>query len=192
MQDGGIKKTGNDDGLPGLSGVQHEYLLQLARDAVVRTVQREPHLIPEYTDNALAANYGAFVTLKIRGELRGCIGSIVSAKPIPETIADMAVKSATTDPRFPPIGPSEINELEFDISILGPLSEVKEISEIKIGLHGLVIEQGYKRGLLLPQVATENKMDVETFLGHTCMKAGLPDDAWRKGATILKFAAEVF
>jgi len=182
----------NKDGLPGLNEVQKQYLLNLARESVSRTVQREPKSRPEYSDESLKGNYGAFVTLKVHGELRGCIGSIVSDQPIPETIAAMAVKSATTDPRFPPIGPSELNELSFDISILGPLTEVKDISEIEIGVHGLVIEQGYRRGLLLPQVATENNMDVEAFLGHTCMKAGLPDDAWRKNATILKFAAEVF
>jgi len=192
MQNRDSGQNNGKDELPGLSEAQRKYLLDVAREAVMRVVQREPKAQLKYSDEKLKGRYGAFVTLKIHGELRGCIGSIVSDKAIPETIADMAVKSATTDPRFPPIGPSELNYLEFDISILGPLSEVEDIGEIEIGKHGLIVEKGFRRGLLLPQVATENNMDLETFLSHTCMKAGLPADAWHHGVTIFKFAAEVF
>ncbi len=178
--------------LPGLTEDNKNYLLGIAREAINNHVHGMPQGRLEYDSEVLRKNWGAFVTLKTSGELRGCIGNIVSDRPIPETIADMAVKSASSDPRFPPLGTAELDDLAVDISILGPLIEVKDISEIKIGVHGLVIEKEYRRGLLLPQVATENNMSVVEFLDHTCLKAGLPSDSWKHGARILKFAAVVF
>jgi AmmeMemoRadiSam system protein A len=181
-----------DPGLPGLSEENREYLREVALEAVVRQVNgdRPPKLI--YTDPILKQHYGIFVTLKTAGNLRGCIGIIASDKPLPETVAEFAVRSASFDPRFAPIGPAELSRLEIDISILGEMVPVTDLSEIKIGRDGLVIEQGMRRGLLLPQVATEHGLDVPMFLSQTCIKAGLPPDAWRHGARIFRFPAEVF
>jgi len=178
--------------LPGISPESRQYLLDVAMDAVDRYVHRKPAQVLEYTDPVLKENWGAFVTLKIHNDLRGCIGSLVSDRSLPETIADMAVKSAASDPRFPPLSPSEFKHVSIDISVMGPIREIDSIDEIVIGRDGLVIEQGGRHGLLLPQVATENGLDVPGFLAQTCLKAGLPPDAWKHGSTIMKFSAEVF
>lgn len=145
-----------------------------------------------YDDPSLKQEWGAFVTLRTGGELRGCIGTITSDAPLPETVAELAVKSASFDPRFPPIGPAELPSLEVEISVLGPLKEVHDINEIKIGRDGLIIECYGRHGLLLPQVATEHGLDLRGFLCQTCLKAGLPQDTWRQGARIYRFSAEVF
>jgi len=178
--------------LPKLSDESKEFLKRIAIEAVQRQAQGESRSIPEYDDPVLYEQWGVFVTLKVGGELRGCIGNIMSDHPLPDTVADMAVKSASVDPRFPPIGPAELGRLDVDISVLGPLIEVKDKKEIRIGRDGLVIEMGGRHGLLLPQVATEHGLNVEEFLAQTCIKAGLPPDAWKHGAGIYRFAAEVF
>jgi AmmeMemoRadiSam system protein A len=135
---------------------------------------------------------GAFVTLHLRGILRGCIGHVEPSGPLIEVIARCAAGAATSDPRFPPVTASEVHELEIEISILGPLEAVTSLEEIEIGRHGLVVEKGWGRGLLLPQVASERKWTPATFVAETCHKAGLPRDAWKKGATVWRFEAEVF
>jgi len=178
--------------LPNLSDENRTFLKSVAREAIESYVKGERPRRLLVKDPALSQKYGAFVTLKIRGNLRGCIGAIVSDKPLPETIAELAVKSASHDPRFPPVGPAELNDLELEISILGPLVEVRDISEIKIGRDGLLIEHYGRHGLLLPQVATEHGLDLQSFLAQTCLKAGLPMDSWKHGARIFRFAAEVF
>jgi len=103
-----------------------------------------------------------------------------------------AVAACSADPRFPPVTPAELEQIEIEISLLGPLEPITGPQEIEIGAHGLVVEMGWQRGLLLPQVATEWKWDAEAFLAHTCHKAGLPRDAWRHGAKVWRFEAEVF
>jgi len=178
--------------LPGLSEENHRYLREVAADAVRRHVEGKGPPELRYDNASLKGTYGVFVTLKVHGELRGCIGNLMAHSPLPEAIAEMAVKSASSDPRFPPLGISEIDNLEFDISILGPLREVENTEEIQIGLHGLVVEYAGRHGLLLPQVATEHGLDVPAFISQTCIKAGLPPDTWKHGAKIYKFAAEVF
>lgn len=178
--------------LPNLSEANRRFLKSVAREAVERHVNAQPPSRLLYDDPALKECWGAFVTLKVHGHLRGCIGTIVSDEPLPETIAELAVKSASYDPRFPPVGPAELNELDIEISILGPLREVTDIGEIQIGRDGLVVEHGGRRGLLLPQVATEHNLDVRSFLSQTCIKAGLPPDMWKLGAKIYRFPAEVF
>ncbi len=184
--------TRSQDDLPNLGEENRRFLKTVAREAVERHVRGQELERPLYDDPRLKKEWGAFVTLKIGGLLRGCIGNIVSDQPLPETIAELAVKSASSDPRFPPIGPAELESLDIDISVMGPLQEVKDIGEIVIGRDGLVIEKGLNRGLLLPQVASEHGFDVPTFLSQTCLKAGLPLDAWKKGARIYRFPAEVF
>ena len=137
---------------------------------------------------------GAFVTLKKHGELRGCIGTLECRRSLAEEVARVAVSAAREDPRFDPVRASELTELDVEVSILGPLEPIdpQDPAAIVIGRHGLVVEQGWRRGLLLPQVATEWSWDREQFLEHTCRKAGLPPDAWRHGAKVYRFAADVF
>jgi uncharacterized protein len=171
---------------------QQRTLLDIARGAVRAGVTgREPDVPPndEFPDAT-----GAFVTLKKRGELRGCIGTLECRRSLAEEVARVAVSAALEDPRFSPVRPSELDDLDVEVSVLGPLEPIDpaDPSAIEIGRHGLVVEHGARRGLLLPQVATEWNMDRESFLAHTCAKAGLPVDCWRKGARVYRFAAEVF
>jgi AmmeMemoRadiSam system protein A len=137
---------------------------------------------------------GAFVTLKRDGRLRGCIGTLQCRQSLPEEIRRVAVSAAREDPRFSPLQRSELEGLGVEVSVLGPLEQIDphDPSAFEIGRHGLVVEQGLRRGLLLPQVATEWGWDRETFLSQTCGKAGLPVDCWKHGATVYRFAAEVF
>lgn len=136
---------------------------------------------------------GAFVTLKKKGRLRGCIGYIEAIKPLFTTIREMAHAAAFNDWRFPPVTAAEVPELEIEISVLSPVREITDTSEIEVGRHGIIITRGANRGLLLPQVATEWGWDRDTFLRETCRKAGLPMDAWeKKGTKIEIFSAEIF
>ena len=137
---------------------------------------------------------GAFVTLKRQGQLRGCIGTLECRRPLAEEIARVAVSAAREDPRFPPLTAAELDGLDVEVSVLGPLERIDpgDPAAIQIGRHGLVVEHGGRRGLLLPQVAVEWGWDREQFLAQTCKKAGLPSDAWRRGAAVYRFAAEVF
>ena len=132
-----------------------------------------------FFSQTLEKDYGVFVTLKVNGNLRGCIGYVEAIKPLQEAVTDMALSAAFKDPRFTPLSKRELDGLEVEISVMSPLEEIQSPDKIVIGTHGLVIEKGYNRGLLLPQVATEYNWDKDTFLAHTCLKAGLPKDAWR-------------
>ena len=171
---------------------QQRALLDTAREAVRASVTGGAAAVPPAI--SLPEASGAFVTLKKRGELRGCIGTLECRGPLAEEVARVAVSAARQDPRFAPVQPAELDELDVEVSVLGPLEPIDPLDPdaIVIGRHGLVVEQGSRRGLLLPQVATEWHMDRETFLAHTCAKAGLPADAWRRGAQVYRFAAEVF
>ena len=137
---------------------------------------------------------GVFVTLKRRGELRGCLGTLQLNADLGSEVARCAIDAATEDPRFPPVAVDEIPELTVEISVLGPLERIDpaDSNAIVIGRHGLVVERGLNRGLLLPQVATEWGWTVEQFLRQTCRKAGLPEGAWQHGAQVFRFEAEVF
>ncbi len=141
---------------------------------------------------SLDACRGAFVTIHRRGELRGCLGRIEADLPLAGVVAELAASVSDSDPRFEPVDPLELAEIDIEISVLTPMIEVSSIEEIEVGRHGLLIEQGLCHGLLLPQVATEHGWDRETFLGHACQKAGLPFDAWRNGARVLVFEAQIF
>jgi AmmeMemoRadiSam system protein A len=143
--------------------------------------------------DALDTECGAFVTLHEAGRLRGCIGYIRAVKPLRQTVAEMAVQAALHDPRFPAVTAAEIPDLDIEISVLSPLEGVDDVSSIEVGRHGLIIQDARHSGLLLPQVATEQGWDRDTFLDHTCLKAGLEPGAWRRDdVTILRFTAEVF
>ena len=168
-----------------------QLLLTLAREAIQAYVGAAPAHVASDSP-VLAEPGGAFVTLQKDGELRGCIGHIEPNEPLGKVVPRCAVAAASTDPRFPPITADELRQIDIEISLLGPLEQIHGPGDIIVGRHGLVVEQGWQRGLLLPQVATEWQWDAETFLAHTCHKAGLPRDAWQHGASIFRFEAEVF
>ena len=155
---------------------------------------RPPALSESEYDDALRRPAGAFVTLRTkRGDLRGCIGSIRAVEPLYRAVASSAISAAFHDPRFLPVRSEEMRTLELEISVMGPIEEVKTIDDIEVGRDGLIIIRGRHAGLLLPQVATEYGWDRQTFLDQTCIKAGLESGAWRSEQTrIEKFAAEVF
>jgi AmmeMemoRadiSam system protein A len=166
-------------------------LLKIARDAIeahVSGMRVRSGVASELT----ARSAGVFVTVYCRRELRGCIGRIGVDRPLAETVAECARSAASADPRFPPISSGELPELDVELSLLGPLQAIGAASEVEVGRHGLVVERDGRRGLLLPQVATEWDWNAETFLARTCQKAGLPFDAWKHGAKIWRFEAEVF
>ena len=177
----------------GLNEEDKQILLKIARQAIEYGVRREKLPAIKVTSPILKENRGAFVTLTKKGMLRGCIGYIYPIKPLGITVQEMAAAAAFRDPRFSPVNENEVSELEIEISVLTPLKEIKDINKIEIGKHGVIIEKEGQSGLLLPQVATDYGWDRETFLEHTCKKAGLPDDAWQDPTTVIKiFSAEIF
>lgn len=137
---------------------------------------------------------GVFVTIRRRGELRGCLGVLQMRGTLADEVARCACDSATSDPRFPPMTPDEIDDMSLEISVLGPLEHIDPLDDdsITVGRHGLVVEWNGRRGLLLPKVATEWGWTREQFLRQTCRKAGLAEDAWRTGASVFRFDADVF
>ncbi len=173
---------------------QQRALVEIARQAVESSVTGEKREAVIQVPADLPQATGAFVTLKKHGELRGCIGTLECRRTLPEEVARVAVSAAREDPRFEPVRASELNDLDVEVSVLGPLEAIDpgDPEAIEIGRHGLVVEQGWRRGLLLPQVATEWGWDREAFLAHTCAKAGLPYDCWRTGAKVYRFSADVF
>jgi AmmeMemoRadiSam system protein A len=177
-----------------LTETDHEALLRVARAAVVRAtgaeVEGAGHLENEVSPTLKA---GAFVSLHLDGHLRGCIGTFDTTQPVVRQVEEMATAAATRDPRFKPVSADEVKSLDIEISVLTPPRPISSLEEIQVGLHGIVISRGYQRGVLLPQVATEYGWDRETFLTHTCRKAGLPDSAWKDPQTVVQiFTAEVF
>ena len=143
--------------------------------------------------NTMNEHRGAFVTLHKEGKLRGCIGHIRGEKPLAKTVAEMAEAAAFQDPRFPPVTSEELGLLKYEISVLTPFRQISDVEEIEVGVHGIYMKRGSCSGLLLPQVATEWGWDRNTFLEHTCTKAGLPEDAWKdKKTEIYIFSADVF
>jgi AmmeMemoRadiSam system protein A len=166
-------------------------LLQIARQAVAAKVEGRSFAVTNERDT-LTRPAGAFVTLTEGEELRGCIGYPEPSEALARVVAHCAAAAAVSDPRFPPVQPDEVARLHVEISVLGPIMPVADPREIVVGRDGLIVEQGFRRGLLLPQVATDWGWDRETFLSQTCVKAGLDSDAWRRGAKIFRFEAEVF
>lgn len=170
-----------------------QFLLDLARQSILARLERRSLKAPPPDSKALKEPCGAFVTLKIAGNLRGCIGNIRAKRPLYETIRKMAVAAATEDPRFPPVSRRELDEVHIEISVLSTLEKVADVDTIQIGRHGLYMTRGANSGLLLPQVAVEWEWDRPALLEHTCLKAGLPRDAWKQAGTeIFSFTAVVF
>jgi len=166
-------------------------LLELAHRALEARVRHAG--LPDI-DNTLVPDVrrGAFVSIFHDGELRGCLGRLNSQLPIARLVAQLAQAVADSDPRFDRVTPQEIGSIGFEISVLTREREIQSVDEIEIGKHGLIVEQGTSRGLLLPQVPGEHGWDRDTFLDHTCLKAGLAADAWRRGARVFVFEAQIF
>jgi AmmeMemoRadiSam system protein A len=160
-------------------------LLSIARAAIAAHTSG---LVP----SPAAASRGAFVTLHMRGELRGCIGHVEADEPLAAVVSRCAVLACSADNRFAAVSAGEVALIQIELSLLGPLIPITSADEIEIGRDGLVVEDRWHRGLLLPQVATEWQWDRETFLAQTCRKAGLSADAWKRGARVWRFEAEVF
>jgi AmmeMemoRadiSam system protein A len=165
-------------------------LLKLAHEAIA-TAAAGRKFVPAAPSAHLSELRGAFTTLYLHGELRGCVGYATAIAPLYRTVADTAQAAAFEDPRFPALQAEEVPELEVSLSILSPLERI-DPENIEIGRHGLVVARSTQRGLLLPQVPVEHGWDRVTFLEQTCRKAGLPPDAWEHGATVEAFTAEVF
>ena len=173
---------------------EQQQLLQLARQSV-ETAVREGKLLdpPTVSDASLAIPRGAFVTLTKKSQLRGCIGYTVPVKPLYLTVRDVAAFAALRDSRFPPVRESELSDLEYEISVLTPFRHMQDMNELRIGEHGLLVRRGDQIGVLLPQVATEQRWNRQTFLEQACLKARLPENAWRDQETdVFLFSATVF
>jgi len=169
---------------------ERKMLLQIAHEAIIALVEQRDVSFPVPSPH-LAEPRGVFTTIYSDGKLRGCVGFPLATLSLFNAVAETARAAASQDPRFPKISLPEARTLRISISVLSPLSSITP-SEVEIGRHGLVISQGARRGLLLPQVPVEHGWDRHTFLEQTCLKAGLPPDAWRRGAHIEAFTAEVF
>ena len=184
------KKAGKDSGL---TDEEKEILYKIARAAIESRCTGEKYPEIKITSKTLKEKRGAFVTLHKRGNLRGCIGYIRAQKPLHETIKEMALAAAFQDNRFKPVKKDELKDIDIEISVLTPLKKIDSIEEIEVGKHGIYIIKGFHSGILLPQVATEYGWDRNTFLEHTCTKAGLPTDAWKKKDTeIYIYSADIF
>jgi AmmeMemoRadiSam system protein A len=175
---------------PEFSVEERAQLLQLAHEAIAAAAAGR-RFSPAVSSAHLAEPRGAFTTLYLNSELRGCVGYATAIAPLYRTVVDTAVAAAFEDPRFPPLRAEEVPGLEISLSILSPLVSI-DANEVEIGRHGLVVGMANQRGLLLPQVPVEHGWDRVTFLNQTCRKAGLPLDAWQHGASVEAFTAEVF
>jgi hypothetical protein len=184
------KKVGVD---LGLNEAEKKTLHQIAKTVIENKVRGKS--VPEFTVDSprLKEHRGAFVTIRKKGQLRGCIGYIEGQGPLYKTIEEMAEAAAFRDPRFSPVKEKELPEIDIEISVLTPLRKIADVNEIEVGRDGIYIKKGWLSGLLLPQVATEYRWDRETFLEHTCQKAGLAPMAWKeRDAEIFIFSADIF
>jgi AmmeMemoRadiSam system protein A len=178
--------------MPSPSEADRNAILKFARQVVVDavTLGRLPEHVP--TEGIFAERRGVFVTLRNNGRLRGCIGVVEAETPLGDSVARCAAGAALQDPRFAPMRVADLNQLQIEISLLSQPAPI-DINAIEIGRHGLIVVSGGRRGLLLPQVAAEHRLDREQFLSETCRKAHLLRDAWRDARTqILGFTCEVF
>jgi len=175
---------------------EEQVLVKIARDSLGLYLNQR--LLPELSAYPATPNLqkecGVFVTLKNKKnkELRGCIGYLAGVKPLREAVRDCTVESATRDQRFPPMQPGEDQTVSIEISVLTPPQKIDSIKQIEIGKHGLIISKGLRRGVLLPQVPVEWGWNREDFLKAICQKAGLSEDAWKQGADLYIFTAQVF
>lgn len=170
-----------------------EEALRAVRQTIHDYLSGKPKTKLNFENKRFNENCGVFVTLKKSGELRGCIGFVKGVGPLGESLQEMAIAAATKDSRFKPVTLQELDEIDIEISVLTPMEKVNDVSTIEIGKDGLMLVCGFHSGLLLPQVATEWNWDVDEFLHHLCLKAGLPPGSHKMPeANLLKFSAEVF
>ncbi len=175
---------------PEFSKEERLLLLHLAHDSISSVFEGRAISFDPPTPH-LAELRGAFTSLHLHRELRGCVGYFLPASSVYQAVAETARAAAFSDNRFPPVTRDEAPHLEIELSILSVPQPI-EAEAVEVGRHGLLVSQHGRRGLLLPQVPVERKWDRITFLEQTCLKAGLPPDAWRKGAKIQAFTAEIF
>ena len=174
-----------------LSEEERKAILALARQALTEAVCCGRLLASFPTEGIFSTRCGVFVTLHVHGKLRGCIGVIDGLDPLGESIVRCTASAALQDPRFTQMRTEEVADSEIEVSLLSPLQRILP-EQIEVGKHGLVVEQGMKRGLLLPQVAVEHHLDRERFLEETCHKAGFSRDAWKHPETaIYGFTCEI-
>ena len=175
------------------ASIEQKKMLSLARKAIEQYFSKSDENLLAESTSAMKEKRGAFVTLHKHGQLRGCIGYIEAFMPLDQAVAELAVKAAIEDPRFPSMEKEELDEIDIEISVLTPLERIDDPEKVIIGQHGLYLKSGFASGLLLPQVATQYGWDRETFLEQTCWKAGLPSNAWKEADTeIYTFSAEIF
>ena len=180
-----------------LSSAAGRWLLEQARAAVEAAGRGQAYRAAEIPAELgsedrreLERPRAAFVSLHKHGKLRGCVGHVAIDTPLRQVVAEMAQAAALDDTRFPPVTAEETADLAIEISVLSPLAPIRP-EEVRPGVHGLAVRQGWRRGLLLPQVAASQHWDAERFLSETCRKAGLEPDAWKRGAEVEGFTAEV-
>jgi AmmeMemoRadiSam system protein B/AmmeMemoRadiSam system protein A len=189
----GAEETGKNSN--SLTPEDKKYLLRAARDNITSWMAkgRGVRFVSTGVPKNCLVKRGAFVTIKNRGSLRGCIGYIAADKPLIMAVLDSSYNAAFKDPRFAPLRKEELKDTAIEISVLEEPVLVQSPKEVQVGRDGLIIARGMNRGLLLPQVATEQGWNRETFLKNACLKAGLPPDAWKDGSTkIYRFEAIVF
>lgn len=181
-----------------VSKEESDRLLQIARDAIISKVEKNTVISVSEKSEVLDSKSGVFVTIKKDGMLRGCIGYPQAPWPLRRSLVLSAIAAAEEDPRFPPLRSEEVGKISIEVSLLSEPVEIdpqnkQDLDEIKIGRDGLVIESGFHKGLLLPQVATEENMSVMEFLEATCNKAGLNRNCWKDPSTkVYKFSATYY
>jgi AmmeMemoRadiSam system protein A len=180
----------HEDAHAEFTSAERGVLLAVAHDAIVSTMENRKISL-EAPSSHLAEPRGVFTTIHLDGALRGCVGFVSAVMPLYRNVVDTARSAAFEDSRFPPVTREEAPKLAVELSVLSPLKPIAA-EEIEIGRHGLLITKAGQRGLLLPQVPGEHGWDRIAFLEHTCRKAGLPSDAWKNGAGIEAFTAEIF
>jgi AmmeMemoRadiSam system protein A len=173
-----------------IAEADRQRLLNLARQALSARVRGEP--APPAPDDLVMLAFGVFVTVHHGSDLRGCLGTLDAREPLAAAVVRLAGDVSHNDHRFEPIEAHEIDDIAIDLSVLTPPERVDDPCAIVVGRDGLIVEYRSRKGLLLPQVAPEQGWDREAFLAHTCLKAGLDSHAWRNGAIIYRFEAEVF
>ena len=171
---------------------EQEFLLSLARQTLEQYLKTGKRPKVRVENKKFLEKRGAFVTLKVEGHLRGCIGYPLPVKALYETIVDMAIAAATQDYRFSPLTAEELPRTNIEISVLSLPEPIKDTKEIEVGRHGIIVSKGPHKGLLLPQVPLEYDWDLETYLRHGCLKAGLDEEEWKRGVDIEVFKAQVF
>lgn len=189
-----VKEHRSGDWTPGLTEVEKRTLFAIARDTLAWCVNggKGKFSFEAYDlTPVMKINTATFVTLKIHGNLRGCIGSLAPVEPLYLSVHDNAVNAALRDPRFEAVRPAELSRIEVDVSILSPIRDIGSLAEFKIGQHGIILEKGFSRAVYLPEVAVEQHWTVDETLSSLSMKAGLPPDAWKQGAKFKVFESVV-